>query len=167
VRDRDRDRERCEGVSGLVEYARCTGRICVCCLLTDAAHLLSLSLSVFFENMCIIYEFVFHKVPKQCPDAWLMSSCNSTHTHYPLRACGEQRKETSPPNICFAYLPWPVYVCVCVCIWGSVRSRDPSIHLNCSVSGCVCGNTSRCDPDKPCRRRVIVKHRSRPLVCVR
>lgn len=90
-----------------------------------------------FENMCIIYEFVFHKLPNKPHDPWLMSSSNShtnSHMHYPLRACGEERKDKLPPNICFAYLPWPVCVYIFEEVWARGIHQYISTVMALSVS---------------------------------
>lgn len=88
-----------------------------------------------FENMCIIYEFVFHKLPNKPHDPWLMSSSNlhtNSHMHHPL--CGEERKDELPPNICFAYLPWPVCVYIFEEVWARGIHQYISTVMALSVS---------------------------------
>lgn len=92
---------------------------------------------ICFENKCIIYEFVFHKPPNQPHSLCLMSLSNlhtNTHAHYPLRACGEERKDKLHPNICFAYLPWPVCMCIFEEVWARGIHQYVSTVVALSVS---------------------------------
>lgn len=72
-------------------------------------------------------------IPALCP--WV--TYTHTHTHYPLRACGEERKDKLHPNICFAYLPWPV----CMCIFEEVWARGIHQYITTVVALSVSGET--------------------------
>lgn len=53
-------------------------------------------------------------IPALCP--WVTCTQTHTRTHYP--ACGEERKDKLHPNICFAYLPWPAWMCIFEELWA-------------------------------------------------
>lgn len=109
----------------------------VCCLQMDGRTFLSvLSLSLAVLRICALFMSLSSinfqnslPTPGSCPRV----TRTQTHTYYPLGACGEERKDKSPPNICFAYLPWPV----CVYIFEEVWARGIHQYISTVVSRSV------------------------------